>query len=119
MDLRQWFSMRLSRRRAIRNLGILAGVGLSIDTGIFAASRATAEKYASNANPINHILIDCQENHSFVNYFGYYPRVGAFGVPSNYSQPDGNGGTVTPQPSLFPMTTPPSHTCQSMLSALT
>ncbi len=116
MDLRQWFSMRLSRRRAIRNLGILAGAGLSIDAGIFAASRATAEKYASNANPINHILIASQENHSFDNYFGYYPRVGAFGVPSNYSQPDGNGGTVTPQHSLFPIGADPSHTWQSIHS---
>ena len=116
MDLRQWFNMRLSRRRAIRNLGILAGAGLSIDAGIFAASRVTAEKYASNANPINHILIACQENHSFDNYFGYYPRVGAFGVPSNYSQPDGNGGAVTPQHALFPITTDPSHTWQSIHS---
>ena len=116
MDLRQWFSMRLSRRRVIRNLGILAGAGLSIDAGIFAASRVTAEKYASNANLINHILIASQENHSFDNYFGYYPRVGAFGVPSNYSQPDGNGSTVTPQHALFPITTDPSHTWQSIHS---
>jgi phospholipase C len=114
MDLRQWFSTRLSRRRAIRNLGILAGAGLSIDAGIFAASRVTAEKYASNSNPINHILIACQENHSFDNYFGYYPRAGAFGVPSNYSQPDGNGGTVTPHHSLFPIGADPSHTWQTI-----
>src|SRR5437763_13659383 len=107
MDLRQWFNMRLSRRRAIRNLGILAGAGLSIDAGIFAASKVTAEKYVGNTNPINHILIVCQENHSFDNYFGYYPRVGAFGVPSNYSQPDGNGGTVTHQHALLTLTTYP------------
>jgi len=116
MDLRQWFSMRLSRRRAIRTLGILTGAGLSIDAGIFATSRVTAEKYVSNTNPINHILIACQENHSFDNYFGYYPRVGAFGVPSNYSQPDGNGGTVTPQHALLPITPDPSHTWQSIHS---
>jgi phospholipase C len=116
MHLRQWFSMRLSRRRAIRIFGILAGAGLSIDAGIFAASRATAEKYASNTNPINHILIACQENHSFDNYFGYYPLVGAFGVPSNYSQPDGNGGTVTPQHAPLPITADPSHTWQSIHS---
>jgi len=116
MDLRQWFSMHLSRRLAIRALGILAGAGLSIDAGIFAASRATAEKYVSNTNPINHILIACQENHSFDNYFGYYPRVGAFGVPLNYSQPDGNGGTATPQHAPLPVTTDPSHTWQSIHS---
>lgn len=116
MDLRQWFSMRLSRRRAIRNLGILAGAGLSIDAGIFAASKVAAETLAGNSNPIDHILIACQENHSFDNYFGYYPRAGAFGVPSNYSQPDGNGGTVTPQHSLFPIGADPSHTWQSLHS---
>jgi phospholipase C len=116
MDLRQWFSMRLSRRRAIRNLGILAGAGLSIDAGIFAASRVAAEMYAGNSNPINHILIACQENHSFDNYFGYYPRAGAFGVPSNYSQPDGNGGTVTPHHDFLPIGFDPSHTWQSIHS---
>jgi phospholipase C len=116
MDLRQWFSTRLSRRRAIRNLGILAGAGLSIDAGIFAASKVAAETLAANSNPINHILIACQENHSFDNYFGYYPRAGAFGVPPNYSQPDGNGGKVTPQHALFPISTDPSHTWQSIHS---
>jgi phospholipase C len=114
MDLRQWFTTRLSRRRAMRNLGLLAGAGLSIDAGIFAVSKVTAEKYVSNSNPINHILIACQENRSFDNYFGYYPRAGAFGVPSNYSQPDGNGGTITPQHSFSPIGADPSHTWQSI-----
>jgi len=116
MDLRQWFTTRLSRRRAIRNLGILAGAGLSIDAGIFAASKVTAEKYASNSSSINHILIACQENHSFDNYFGYYPRAGAFGVPSDYSQPDGNGGTITPHHSILPIEADLSHTWQSIHS---
>jgi phospholipase C len=116
MDLRQWFSKRLSRRRAIRNLGILAGAGLSIDAGIFAASRVAAETQIGNSNPIDHILIASQENHSFDNYFGYYPRAGAFGVPSNYSQPDGNGGTVTPQHAFLPIGADPSHTWQSIHS---
>ena len=116
MDLRQWFSIRLSRRRAIRNFGLLAGAGLSIDAGIFAASKVYATKFASKPNPINHILIACQENHSFDNYFGYYPRAGAFGVPSNYSQPDGNGGKATPQHAFLPITLDPSHTWQSIHS---
>jgi phospholipase C len=116
MDLQQWFSTRLSRRRAIRNLGILAGVGLSIDAGIVVAGRVTAQTHASNSNPINHILIACQENHSFDNYFGYYPRAGAFGVPSNYSQPDGNGGTVTPHHDFLPIGLDPSHSWQSIHS---
>lgn len=116
MDLQQWFSMRLSRRRALRNLGILAGAGLSIEAGICRASNLYAENNGSKTNPITHILIACQENHSFDTYFGYYPRVGAFGVPSNYSQPDGSGGTVTPQHALLPITIDPSHTWQSIHS---
>ena len=116
MDPRQWFSIRLSRRRAIRNFGLLAGAGLSIEAGIFAASKVYATKFGSKTNPINHILIACQENHSFDNYFGYYPRAGAFGVPLNYSQPDGNGGKVTPQHAFLPITLDPSHTWQSIHS---
>src|SRR5437763_10497742 len=113
MDLRQWFNERLSRRSAIRKLGILAGASFSLDTGLFAVSKVAAEELKSKTNPINHILIACQENHSFDNYFGYYPRVGAFGVPAHYSQPDGKGGTVTPQHAFLPITADPSHTWQS------
>ena len=116
MDLRHWFDRRVSRRHAIRNFGILAGASLSLDAGLFAVSRAAAEQYKSKTNPIDHILIACQENHSFDNYFGYYPRVGAFGVPANYSQPDGKGGIVTPQHALLPITADPSHTWQSIHS---
>lgn len=116
MDPRQWFTMRLSRRRAIRNLGILAGTAISIDAGIFAAHKVAASIYAGDSNPVHHILIACQENHSFDNYFGYYPRAGVYGVPSNYSQPDGNGGTVTPHHNFLPVGLDPSHTWQSIHS---
>ena len=44
------FSMRLSRRRAIRALGILAGVGLPIDAGIFAAHKVLASNFEKNFN---------------------------------------------------------------------
>src|SRR5690242_14365166 len=116
MDLRHWFNRRVSRRRAIRNFGILAGASLSLDAGLFAVSRAAAEQYKNISNPINHIVITCQENHSFDNYFRYYPRAGAFGVPKNYTQPDGKGGTVTPQHAFLPITADPSHTWQSIHS---
>src|SRR6266568_2262867 len=110
MNLQQWFSKRQSRRRAIRNLGILAGAVLSIDAGVFAAGKVAASTFADDSNPINHILIACQENHSFDTYFGYYPRAGSFGVPSNYSQPDGSGGTVKPHRFLSPTSTDIDHT---------
>ena len=114
MNLRQWFNTRQSRRRALRNLGIIAGAGLSIDASIRVVSGAAASMMNSSANPINHILIACQENRSFDHYFGYYPRAGKFGVPSNYSQPDGNGGTVTPHHNFFPITGDNSHTWQDI-----
>jgi len=57
MDLRHWFNRRVSRRRAIRNFGILAGASLSLDAGLFTVSRAAAEQYKSKTNPIDHILI--------------------------------------------------------------
>jgi phospholipase C len=114
MNLRHWFNTRQSRRRALRNLGILAGAGLSIDAGIRAVSGAAASMLDSTANPINHILIACQENRSFDHYFGYYPRAGKYGVPSNYSQPDGNGGTATPQHNFFPITGDNSHIWQDI-----
>src|SRR5260370_34625775 len=53
---------------------------------------------------IHHVIIACQENHSFDAYFGHYPRAGKFGIPSNYSQPDGRGITVKP----YHFSSPPS-----------
>src|SRR5215471_7079619 len=116
MDLIPCFNKRLSRSQALRNFNILSGASLTLDAGLVSTSKVAAEHYESKTNPINHILIACQENHSFDNYFGYYPGAGAFGVPSNYSQPDGNGGTVTPQHALFPIGSDPSHTWQSLHS---
>jgi hypothetical protein len=49
MNLQQWFSKRQSRRRAIRNLGILAGAGLSIDAGVFAAAKVAASTFADDS----------------------------------------------------------------------
>src|SRR5215471_18336386 len=114
MDLIPCFNKRLSRSQALRNFNILSGASLTLDAGLVSTSKVAAEHYVSKTNPIKHILIACQENHSFDNYFGYYPRVGVFGVPSNYTQPDGKGGTVTPHHAFFPITADPSHTWQSI-----
>lgn len=116
MDLRNWFNERLSRRRALRTIGLVAGAGIAADAGVLAVERVTASALSSQPNPIQHVLIACQENRSFDNYFGYYPNAGKFGVPANYSQPDGNGGTVTPSHTIFPFTSDISHTWQSIHS---
>ncbi len=115
MDLQQWFNKRQSRRRTLQQLGVLAGAGLTLDAGIFSASTAMASiADPAAANPIKHILIACQENRTFDEYFGYYPRAGKFGIPANYSQPDGNGGTVSPYHFFFPFSNNPSHSWQDI-----
>jgi phospholipase C len=51
----------------------------------------------SPSTPIQHIIVCCQENHSFDNYFGSYSGLPAgFGIPPGFTQPDGRGGTVAP-----------------------
>ena len=82
MDLQQWFNIRQSRRRMLQKLGIVAGFGLALDVGISSISKALASMDSPDVNPINHVLIVCQENRSFDHYFGYYPEAGSFGIPA-------------------------------------
>jgi phospholipase C len=50
-----------------------------------------------STTPIEHIIVCCQENHSFDSYYGSYTGLPAgFGIPPGYTQPDGTGGTVAP-----------------------
>jgi phospholipase C len=85
VDLQEWLNRRRSRRRILQGLGIFAGTGLALESGIFTLNKARALMAVDDANaiPINHILIACQENRTFDNYFGYYSRAGKFGVPAN------------------------------------
>jgi phospholipase C len=46
---------------------------------------------ASNEIPLQHIVVDMQENRSFDTYYGFAPFAGRFGIPSGYSQPGPNG----------------------------
>ncbi len=114
MDILRRLGRRQSRRQALRSLGMLAGAGLALDAGALAVNSALAKGAQADANPINHVLIACQENHTFDQYFGYYPRAGKFGVPANYSQPDGKGGSVKPHHFSFPISADPSHSWQDI-----
>ncbi len=126
MDLQQWLSERLSeaslqkysRRRVLQQLGMLAGVSLALDACTAPSALAAMPDPDRILIPIDHILIACQENRSFDEYFGYYPKAGTFGVPANYSQPDGNGGSVTPQHYFLPFSLDLSHTWQAIHSEL-
>jgi len=110
MDMKQWLGVPRSRRSALRQLGALAGVGLTGGLGVSAIKRAVA----AEANPIRHVLIASQENRTFDTYFGRYPRAGRFGFPSNYAVPDGAGGAVKPHLVHSPMTRDISHSWQDI-----
>lgn len=112
MNVRQWFMRPRSRRTVLQQLGVLAGAGLTLGVGITAASRATAAM--TDENPIDHILIACQENRTFDAYFGKYPNAGAFGFSSDYTLPDGKGGTVKPHHFHLPLSLNVSHSWQSI-----
>lgn len=71
---------------------------------------------AGDGSAITHVLIACQENRTFDTYFGYYPKAGTFGIPANYTQPDGSGGSVTPQHATQASTQDINHTWSAIHS---
>ncbi len=97
MDLEQLFNAHQSRRSMLRTLGALAGASLTLSACSGNQPVVTKPTLTANINTvIKHVVIACQENHTFDNYFGHYPKAGQFGIPANFTQPDGKGGTVTP-----------------------
>jgi phospholipase C len=112
MDLQQWFEERQSRRSTLRKIGAVVGASLALDTSIFTIGEAEAAAKPNNI-PINHVLIACQENRTFDEYYGYYPGAGSFGVPPGYYQPDGKGGKVYPYHFSQPFSNDISHSWQA------
>ena len=100
INLQEYFETPLSRRSALRQLGALAGVSLALNACNTPPSTNPVQGPTASGpgsiDSIKHIVFACQENRTFDNYFGYYPKAGKFGVPAGYTQPDGKGGTVTP-----------------------
>jgi phospholipase C len=94
MDWQQFFHKRQSRRKVLRQFAMVAGMSLALDSCRWNDPVPTST--STEFDSIHHVIIACQENHTFDTYFGYYPRAGKFGIPVNYSQPDGKGGTVKP-----------------------
>jgi len=85
---------RPSRRAFLQQVGTMAAAA-PFFPAVLRLPAATARPGAGST-PIQHIIVACQENHSFDTYFGYYPNAGSYGVPPGYTQPNGSGGTVTP-----------------------
>lgn len=72
---------------------LLGGAAMSLPTSTV---RSPARRAAART-PIEHIIICCQENHSFDHYFGKYSKLPAgWGIPADYTNPTGNGGTIKP-----------------------
>jgi phospholipase C len=84
--------------RTIGRRALLKGAGAAGLAGLAAPWLSAIEALAGKRPnvPIKHVIVDMQENRSFDHYYGYAPWAGSFGVPVGYSQPDGNGGFVTP-----------------------
>ncbi len=114
MDLQQLFNTRQSRRSALRKLSTLARAGLALNAGTYALDSIELSVKESQINPINHVLVACQENRSFDEYYGYYPRAGSFGIPKGYYQPNGQGGKVYPYHFPFPISNDISHSWQDI-----
>lgn len=95
MELQQLFTERQSRRAALRTLGTLAGMSIALGA-CDSPTPPPPGPIKGDIDSIKHVLIACQENRTFDVYFGHHPKAGAFGMPANFSQPDGKGGMVKP-----------------------
>jgi len=99
MDLQQYLYKRQSRRSFLQQLGTLAGASLALNACGATSSPPSTSPVTTGPGSIDslkHIVIACQENRTFDTYFGSYAKAGRFGIPPDYSQPDGKGGTVSP-----------------------
>src|SRR6266566_1479138 len=109
LELQQFFHKRQSRRSILRQFGMLTGMALTLDACDPFATQVSDTTLKGVSDYIQHVIIACQENHSFDEYFGYYPKAGKFSVPSNYSQPDGKGGIIKPYHFTSPVSQDPNH----------
>jgi len=89
---------RQSRREALRTLGVLAGMGVALDSCTFGnnTNATPTPTGPGSLNSIQHVVIACQENRTFDAYFGFDAKAGKFGVPANFAVPNGKGGMVKP-----------------------
>ncbi len=94
MDLQRLFETRQSRRDALRTLGALGAVSLTL--GACGSNNSGPIPKNPDLNTINHVVIAIQENRTFDTYFGAYSKAGKFGIPANFAVPNGKGGKVKP-----------------------
>ena len=94
---------QIGRRAFLRGTGALGLAGLVAPLAGCLSSLPSATPAASTAptarprtTPIQHVIVDVQENRSFDHYYGYASFVGKYGVPAGFKQPDGFGAFVKP-----------------------
>jgi len=95
MEMHELFTARQSRRAALRTIGALAGMSFTLGA-CDSQTKVPVGPIKGSFESITHVLVACQENRTFDAYFGHYPKAGAFGMPANYSLPDGKGGRIEP-----------------------
>jgi phospholipase C len=85
-------TLKIVTSRSISKLASVIAASLLMVTAMITATIIPQLAYAqqinsndNNNNPIKHIVIIMQENHSFDNYFGTYPGVN--GIPKNVCMP--------------------------------
>ncbi len=122
MDRPAFLSRPIGRREFMIGAGALGLAGLAaplVGCGPAGspAARATPSVAPTGRTPIKHVIVDVQENRSFDHYYGFAPFAGSYGVPSGYTQPDGNGGLVGPHHLTSPSTTDIGHTWTAMHGA--
>src|SRR5258708_3392792 len=93
-------SPRVGRRTFLKGVGALGAAGIAAPvlsgTRALATTGARSARAAARVTPLQHVIIDCQENRSFDHYYGFAPFAGSAGGPPGYSQPDGAGGRGAP-----------------------
>ena len=82
-------SPRVGRRTFLKAVGAVGAAGIAAPvlsgTRALASTGARSARAAAGATPLQHVIIDCQENRSFDHYYGFAPFVGSAGVPPGYS----------------------------------
>jgi phospholipase C len=116
LDRQPFFHERRSRRSILRQFSMLAGMSLVLDACSWNTPSPTLTLTSEMRRSIRHVIIACQENRTFDQYFGYYSRAGKFGVPLDYSQPDGKGALVKPHHFSSPAPQDVAHQWQDIHS---
>jgi phospholipase C len=106
---------RVTRRDALKGAGALSAVGAAAALPSVASGAVRRSRRKSRL-PVEHIVLDCQENRSFDHYFGFAPWIDGYGVPPGFSQPDGHGGFVRPHHLTSFTTADPGHSWTAMHS---